>query len=78
MSTRRLQKVRQFLEDTLELPSRGRKRAFPAERSKDAKGVTANHGMSGKPPTDCSAGGTQGSSRSEAGRIGECGQPKSA
>jgi len=72
VSTSRHQKVRQFSENTLELPSRteGRKRAFPAERPKDGEGGKTNHGMSGKLPKDCSAGGTQGSYRSEAERVG--------
>lgn len=79
VSTTRLQKVRQSLEDTLELPSgaEGSERAFPAERSKDGEGVKANHAMSGKLPKNYSTGGTQGSYRREAGRVGECGQPKS-
>lgn len=72
VSTRRLQKVRQFLENTPELPSstEGGTRAFPAERPKDGEGGEANHGRSGELPKDCSAGGTQGSYRSESERGG--------
>lgn len=67
------------MEDTLELPSRteGRKRAFPAERSKDGEGVKANHAMSGKLPKDCSTRPDTGFPKKGDRRVGECGQPKS-